>query len=839
MAGNVVWAAPISEVANSESSSGGKGGPPKQTSVSFSYFLTMDVDLCEGPIVGVRRVWMNDELYVDLTAPTSGAPLNIRIYTGSETQLPDPDIEAIEGIGNVPASRGKAHVVIKDFPLARSGNAVPVFHFEVVVAGSSAVAVQTITDTGASDGVGSIAVDEETGLVWVARGSADEVRVFSVSGALTLVKTIEKRSASTCAWCPAFLSIRQSLVSPNFIQNPARMWVASSFPDGLSDSALIGYSTDGAYRELISISPFGSSLFCWPGAIIVDKSSISQVFPNQNQVTVGLVGVTNGACGGIRAFQLDDTTPKASASFQGYAFQGNNYVSDWVEGEQDVIYTMDFGAVVYKMQKGVPNAIFIDPEEIAAEYYITSTALTTALTPFKFGRNTVTYDPDAEAVYTRGIDASTQQVEIRKYDSDLNLIWSTTYLSAGGAFLPDAVRYHPGVGDVWLFGEGSVNGVGAGFLHAVRISAEDGSIIDDLVTTITDSVDAVTIYPGSPFAIVTTTNAVHLVPLVPGATPSAPTLRDVMTRFALRTDDLTAADIDVTDIPITDVVTGYAIPRRMPVSNAIRPLLLAYFVDIVEKDGKVAFVKRGGSSIVTIPKEDLSARGFGQALPSPTVYSRTQDNELPRELDVRFINGDDQFKSGAEPSQRLTTGSFQVRTEDLPIVFSPDEAKQIADTLLYNSWNDRDPRDIVVSRKYLQVTPTDIITIEDPDQGEIVVRVNRVEYHFPQLLKMQVVFEDITVYSGFTFPGSVPLADLPSFPAVANLRLFVLDIPNLRDADNNIGVYIGAYAASGDYQSGEVFRSLDGITFISAAALANESSVSAAEDPLTWTGSFK
>ena len=78
--------------------------------------------LCEGPILGIGRIWADGQEI----APSD---LNIRLYTGSEEQLPDPLIDAVEGAGNAPAYRGIAYVVIEDLELAAYGNRVPQLSF--------------------------------------------------------------------------------------------------------------------------------------------------------------------------------------------------------------------------------------------------------------------------------------------------------------------------------------------------------------------------------------------------------------------------------------------------------------------------------------------------------------------------------------------------------------------------------------------------------------------------------------------------------------------------------------------------------------------------------------
>lgn len=129
VAGNVIWARPIKEIATTStttSRTGGKGGGGKvtQSNTTYSYYATLAIAVCEGEITRVERVWA-DALQLDLSQGT------YRIYKGTETQLPDSLIESFEGVGNTPAYRGMAYVVIEDFPLEAFGNRIPNFTFEV------------------------------------------------------------------------------------------------------------------------------------------------------------------------------------------------------------------------------------------------------------------------------------------------------------------------------------------------------------------------------------------------------------------------------------------------------------------------------------------------------------------------------------------------------------------------------------------------------------------------------------------------------------------------------------------------------------------------------------
>lgn len=123
--GQVIWASRFREQRRERRA--GKGGPKY---ADYTYSVSFAVALCQGPITRVDKVWANGDL---LTLND----VNWRLYNGSEEQVPDPLIEAIEGSGSAPAYRGTAYIVFEDFPLDQFGNRLPQLSFEVIRAGSS------------------------------------------------------------------------------------------------------------------------------------------------------------------------------------------------------------------------------------------------------------------------------------------------------------------------------------------------------------------------------------------------------------------------------------------------------------------------------------------------------------------------------------------------------------------------------------------------------------------------------------------------------------------------------------------------------------------------------
>jgi hypothetical protein len=835
IAGNVIWGSQVQEVVKTESS-GGKGGQPKQETETFSYRWTGAIALCANEIAGIKRIWINDQLYTDLTAPVAGSPLNLKIYTGTETQLPDPTMEAVEGVGNVPAYRGLAYVVINRFPL-KGSTIPPTFHFEVVTQGATDVVAQIVPDANPTIN-GYVACDPDTGVVWVSKTFNDEVRVFSCDASLSLIKTIPYTKPAFLSWQPSFASVTSSLLGPNIGMIPARMWVGCNAPDGSAPSDVTGFRTDGSYvPDLVMASAMDGSYFCWPGALVVDRSTILRTLPNMNGTTVGLVGTINGACFKLKAFNLIEDPNQTSDFFAGW---DGSWIADMVQGAEDgsgdgVIFVMDMRGVIRKMRLTVPNVFGLN--ELGVEYVEIARAQPSVT--FAASTNSLAWDQEEEALYaTTFTSGAGGAYYVTKYDSALNLIWQQAFSIALGTQMRTItrVRYHEGVGDIWICGTVFTTGQRLGFQ---RLDKSTGEVLETIIATnYNNSLYDFILYPGAQFAIGTGVHGTAKVPLLAGAIPTIPTLAEVVTDLSVRSETLEAGDVEVTTLT-GDTVPGFVVAGRAPLRNILQPLLENYFVDAVEADGLVKFVKRGSLSNVVIVQGELAAHEFTSASPSPLVSQRTQENELPRALDGRFIDSTNQYKISVVHSRRLTGDSQQIRTQDIPIVIDADTSKQILDTLLFNMYADRDPKDFVLSRKYLYLTPSDVITVEDPEIGFIQLRIGRIEYHFPQVLKVQATTEDITLYSGFTFPGENTEADQINYPGATKSVPVVLDIPQLRDADNVAGVYVGAYSIGDGFSPSEVFSSTDNVSFSSVVPILNETTVANAETQLSWAGSFK
>jgi hypothetical protein len=146
ISGQIIWASPKREIATTQSQ--GKGGGGGAESTTYTYEVDVAYLLSENPIIGVGRVWLNGELAAGLEGQTptgnwfidgvlsltgqikQGSWAEMRVYTGADDQMPDSIIEAVVGVGNTPAYRGRGYVVIRSLQLGQSGQ-LPNITFEI------------------------------------------------------------------------------------------------------------------------------------------------------------------------------------------------------------------------------------------------------------------------------------------------------------------------------------------------------------------------------------------------------------------------------------------------------------------------------------------------------------------------------------------------------------------------------------------------------------------------------------------------------------------------------------------------------------------------------------
>ena len=296
---------------------------------------------------------------------------------------------------------------------------------------------------------------------------------------------------------------------------------------------------------------------------------------------------------------------------------------------------------------------------------------------------------------------------------------------------------------------------------------------------------------------------------------------------------LSADAIDVSDL--TECVYGYVITRVMSARDAIAPLRTYGWFDCVESSGVLKWPTRGKAIVASLTADDLGAHEAGGQRPAAMQVTRTQEVELPRRLRVHYAQIDMNYEAGEQGASRLSVGTDEVQDVELAIAMSDTRAAQTAEVLLYDAWVSRNRYETTVDQSFLALEPAD--AIEAPVDGRMErLRIIDTDYSLPGLIRLALVRDDDRVYESYAIGAPAAYSGTTgsniSVPGTADLVL--LDLPLLRDTDNDAGYYAAVQATGSTSFGGAVlYRSPDGgTTYDSVATLTLEATIGEVVDAL-------
>lgn len=201
-AGSVIWTTGRKEHSQETSSGGGGGkGAPAQSGIEYYYTWSGAILVCKGPMARIEAISANEHKLYDYNGgdqegylvtqseftydPVTGSWTGAvdadggtcAMYMGTETQLPDPTIEADKGVGNVPAYRDRCYVVFDNLNLGAYGWGVPTFTFTVrnLITGVAEIYTAICEAVGLEEedlDVSALEEDELTGFMLLDRAEA-------------------------------------------------------------------------------------------------------------------------------------------------------------------------------------------------------------------------------------------------------------------------------------------------------------------------------------------------------------------------------------------------------------------------------------------------------------------------------------------------------------------------------------------------------------------------------------------------------------------------------------------------------------------------------------------
>ena len=126
---------------------------------------------------------------------------------------------------------------------------------------------------------------------------------------------------------------------------------------------------------------------------------------------------------------------------------------------------------------------------------------------------------------------------------------------------------------------------------------------------------------------------------------------DVVVRDIAHRCGLADVDLDVGDLA-GEFVQGYVVPRVMPGTQALEPLISTHFVDCVECDWVLKFTRRGKPPALLVPYDELGAGDDLDSTPIRLERPRGQELELPVEVAVTHLDPARLYESNTQRAKR-------------------------------------------------------------------------------------------------------------------------------------------------------------------------------------------
>jgi hypothetical protein len=261
----------------------------------------------------------------------------------------------------------------------------------------------------------------------------------------------------------------------------------------------------------------------------------------------------------------------------------------------------------------------------------------------------------------------------------------------------------------------------------------------------------------------------------------------------------------------TDLVDGFILTERGNVADSLDAALRVYDLMLIEVDGKIKAVKRGGSPVVTVPASDLGAHLWtGSETPTARVETRRlQELELPFRLDLSYFSKLRNYEQSSEGAVRYTkTGLQDALTVATPLVFAADltrsaedKARQAAEKLLYRQWIEREQFTFALPIGYAYLVPGDVLNLP-VGSSSLRVRIIQVDLTLPGPVQCTAVLDDASVLTQPAL-GAVVTSPGIEISEVLTTSLVAWNGNALVDGDaDSIGLYLAANGSTTGFWPG-------------------------------------
>lgn len=811
MSGNLIFSTALKETVNVETQEQGKGGGGTETeTTTYTYRATCAYALCEGIISGVRRIWWEGKLVYDYSQNNNGFIGNIggyiKVYNGTETQLPDPSIEAELGVGEVPGYRGTAYIVFTDMQLAEFNNRIPNFTFEVIRSPNN-------VNTGKFDIIDVSADLSSKNTGYLEYNEVNRFIYLNVNNASPNPELYKLDPYNNTI-------VASNLTLPN----------NSSYND-IVKSMKINILQNG---DLVignkNISGFGT------GWYVLDQDSlqIKQIIDYRNIPDwTGYTTASFRAPPNLQSYKDGDIdfyvgcSQNASLGFQFFkftSFNGNFAINDWslaISNPAVNIGTLPQSSLTYgnifnvdkvtnkvywtvstqNYQSSGNRALVLSCFDMSSKLVTDNYQLLKSSATDSFNVQDMFFDKITRCIFILYHNVTTNRGYFMKYNVDTNTIISDIVITDGMGNYPSLSGTNKTVGmdksfrRLYFPYSVSISGTTRYFIYYLKVDTNDFEVLETTnnsswtTNNIGNTNSAFATQLGCEFYLGNNSSTKILKNYGPRLTLGTYPLDQCVLEI-IKDSKLDLNSVDVTELS-SDVVYGFCIPNSSAIRACLEQLSIAYNFNMVESDYKLKFRKNGGNSVRTININELSAVNYSPDIKfdSDITTESKMELELPQMVNLTYADIDRDYQNNTQESKYENVDTNEIQNIELPMVFNSNQAKKIVDRILYQQWINRYTYTFSTNYDYIEIEPCDVITIES-DTQKFTMKILKKEKG-GGIIKWTGVAEDSAVFTQIN-NGSSGGDISQQIPVISTSKLFFLDIPILQNTDNDPGVYVAS-----------------------------------------------
>lgn len=291
-----------------------------------------------------------------------------------------------------------------------------------------------------------------------------------------------------------------------------------------------------------------------------------------------------------------------------------------------------------------------------------------------------------------------------------------------------------------------------------------------------------------------------------------PYLSDIVGDMCMRAGIAPEA-LDVNDL-YSDGVVGYLVASDEGVAESMKPLAQAFFFDPTEYDKKLRFLKRGRAAAFSFAYSDLV-----EASPNAMKQTRVDETKLPKRVDVNHLDPEGGFAKNKQTSYRKSNLVQAKGSETLEFGFGmyADQAASISLKYIKMKWHEQMTYEWALPLAFTRVMPGDVGIYTDRDGSLHRIRVEE-RNEADGVLKYKGKLDGGAAVYETQAPGlSLPPPTSTTPGLVGETRLEILNLPPLRDQDDELGVYVAMAGSSAAWYGAALEVSTDGgINYVEA-----------------------